>query len=595
MKAQSDGAFSRSSGFASDGRVFSFSFRWLPWASAYFLALAVAVTWPLVLNLGTSIVGRYGDNLYFIWLIGWVRHSLFDLHASPFFTSMLNYPEGWALASTEVSPAQILLALPFTPLGPTLGYNVVALLSFVLSGLFSCIWVYRRSRSLWAGVIAGTIFSISPFRISHFLTGHLNLLGTQWIPLYFMALYELLDTRGRPYRWIWVAAAALGLIAFTSMYYLYMSLVLSAFFLLGVVLLLRNATGRRWVWTRYASAFAAALPLVLLAVLPSLQASSMNLLPVRSAGFDSPYSASPIDYMLPFTGHPFWGDWIGAHFNRDYWIEASLYIGIVAAALAVLGVVAGIRDRDRRGTTLHLLGIVIVAALLSMGPTLHWLSRPVIVELPPWLGWLAAPDSQQLLLPGSLLNRYLPFYSSMRVWMRYGVFASLFVAVLAGSGAAWLTRRAGPRLGPVLGLAVLGLCLFDFLPPKIDLTLVEGRPVDAWLRKQPAIGAVAQLPFDDYADSQDQIFYTLLHQKPYIGALYGSFPTPQYTAVRSVLEDFPSQASIEQLRDLGVRYVVVDDKWYDARDEMDDVHLALTRQGATHAVMLGGQHVYLLP
>jgi len=43
------------------------------------LPFAVVVTWPLVLHLGNSIVGPYGDNPYFIWIIGWVRHALVDL------------------------------------------------------------------------------------------------------------------------------------------------------------------------------------------------------------------------------------------------------------------------------------------------------------------------------------------------------------------------------------------------------------------------------------------------------------------------------------------------------------------------------------
>jgi len=55
------------------------SARNFAWAFGYFLAVAVVVTWPLVLHLGNSIVGQYGDNLYFIWIIGWVRHALVDL------------------------------------------------------------------------------------------------------------------------------------------------------------------------------------------------------------------------------------------------------------------------------------------------------------------------------------------------------------------------------------------------------------------------------------------------------------------------------------------------------------------------------------
>ena len=572
------------------------SARNFAWAFGYFLALALVVTWPLVLHLGNSIVGQYGDNLYFIWIIGWVRNALVDLHVSPLFTTTLNYPQGWALASSEISPAQILLALPFAPLGPSFGYNVAALLSFVLSGIITCVWVARRTGSVWAGVIAGTVFAISPLRISHFLVGHLNLMGSQWLPLYFMALYEVLDPRIQPAWWCLAAAIALGLIGLTSMYFLYMTIVLTACFIPGYALFVSpGALRRKWLWTRLALTFAVALPMVLISILPSVQAAANGLLPVRASGLASPYSASPSDYLLPFTGHPIWGDWIGAHFDRSYWVEASLYLGVIASALAILGVAGASKRREDRGTTLHLLGMASLAFVLSLGPTLHWLSHPVVVDLPGWLRWMTAPDGNELLLPGSVLNRTLPFYSSMRVWMRYGFFVSLFVAVLAGSGGAWLIRRTGPRLGPVLGLVVLGLCLLDFLPPKMSLTRVEGRPVDTWLRQQPAIGAVAQFPFDEAADNQAQIYYTLIHHKPYIGALYGSFPTSQYRAIRPVLEGFPSQASIGQLRHLGVRYVVVDDAWYDARDEMDDVHIALTRQGATRQVVLDGQHVYFLP
>ena len=565
-------------------------------AVGYFLALAVVVTWPLVLHLGDSVVGQYGDNLYFIWIIGWVKHALLDLHVSPLFTYMLNYPQGWALASTEISPAQTLPALLFFPLGPTFGYNVVALLSFVLTGVFACVWVARRTGSIWAGVIAGTVVAVSPLRISHFLVGHLNLIGTQWVVLYFMSLYAALDPRNRSSAWCFLSGISLGLVGFTSMYYLYMSLVLTLVFVVGyAVLVCPGGLRHWWLWARLARTFGLALPLVLIAAFPSLDAAASGVLPLRRGEIITPYSASPTDYLLPFTGHPLWGDWIGAHFDRSYWIEASLYLGVVASLLAVFGSVTGLRSRSDRGTTFHLLLMVVAAFVLSLGSSLHWLSDPVTVHLPAWLHWLSAPDGQGLLLPGSLLDRYLPFYASMRVWMRYGFFVILFVAVLAGSGAAWLIRRSGPRLGSVLGAVFLGLCLLDFLPPTMSLTRVEGRPVDAWLRQQPATGAVAQFPFVEAADSQAQIFYTLVHMKPYIGSNYGSFATSQYNSVRFILEEFPNPESIRCLRDLGVRYVVVDDEWYDARDEMDDVHLALTRHGATRAVVLAGQHVYVLP
>ena len=562
--------------------------------AVYFLGLAIAATWPLFLHMSNEIVGQYGDNLYFIWLIGWTKHALLDLHVSPLFTTMLNYPQGWYLASTELSPAQVLPALPFSAAGPVFGYNLVAIASFVLSGLIPCLWVTHRTQDVWAGVIAGTAFAFVPYRFSHFLVGHLNLMGTQWLVLYFMALSLVLDRRQASVAWCVATAASLALVGLTSMYYLYMAVVLTVFFVLGYVLLVVPGSLRqRWLWRRLAVTFGLALPLVSVVVLPSLVAARAGTLPMRASGFSSPYSASPTDYLLPFTGHPLWGAWVGAHFERDYWIEASLYLGVVASALALVAVVVGVRKRGDRRATLHLLGMALVSFVLSLGLTLNWLSRPVSLHLPPWLTWLKSPDGQ-LLLPGALLYRYLPFYSSMRVWMRYGVFANLFVDVLAGSGAAWLIRRSGPKLRHFVAVFLLGLVILDFLPPRIRLTEVAARPVDRWIGQQQEEGGVAQLPFAEAAHSQAQIYYTLTRGRPYIGALYGSFPTSQYAEVRPVLERFPSAESIALLRDLGVRYVIVDAEWFDSRDELDDVHIALTRQRYRRTVALAGQYVYVL-
>ena len=40
-------------------------------AGLYFLALSLAMTWPLALRMGSAVAGYIGDNVYFIWLIGW--------------------------------------------------------------------------------------------------------------------------------------------------------------------------------------------------------------------------------------------------------------------------------------------------------------------------------------------------------------------------------------------------------------------------------------------------------------------------------------------------------------------------------------------
>jgi hypothetical protein len=44
-------------------------------AFIFFVAMTIIMTWPIVLRMGTSVVGQIGDNIYFIWLIHWFKKN----------------------------------------------------------------------------------------------------------------------------------------------------------------------------------------------------------------------------------------------------------------------------------------------------------------------------------------------------------------------------------------------------------------------------------------------------------------------------------------------------------------------------------------
>ncbi|ACL23399.1 hypothetical protein [Chloroflexus aggregans] len=199
----------------------------------FFLGVTILMTWPLILRIGDSVIGWVGDNFYFVWLIGWIQKSLYALE-NPLTVPILNYPEGWNLAYNEMTPAMVLIAIPVSMVGgPVLGYNFSILASFVLSGLGMYLWVQRVTKNIFAGVIAGMIFAFAPYRLCHML-GHLNLMGTQWFPFFFMGLDKLL--RNPPWSWknVLTTACFLGLIGLTSQYYLMYTMVLSIFLYCGV-------------------------------------------------------------------------------------------------------------------------------------------------------------------------------------------------------------------------------------------------------------------------------------------------------------------------------------------------------------------------
>lgn len=536
----------------------------------FFTVASIIMTWPLILNLSHAVAGELGDNVQYVWLIGWFEEAIFRLNQSPLLAPNLNYPEGWSPAYTDMPVSMVVPVLPFSlAAGPVAAYNVSIFVSFVLSGYVVYFWVMRETGNVFSSLIAGSIFAFSPFRYSHHLAGHLNLLGTHWLALYFMFfIWFLLDrSPGRVYPVL--AAISLGLTGLTSQYFLYMALLLSLIiFTVRVVWLVRWEPIERNLWPRLGWFTAVGIPLVILAMLPFLKIESIGDLPARSIEYVRQYSASPTDFLLPSTTNIFLGRWVGETFDRSYWVEATLYLGVFASVLAGIGVIKTRAFERIRSRALLVLAFTLPALVLALGTDLHWLSQPVWVKVPAFLRGWHPQELAHVPLPGRALFEWLPYYDRMRVWMRYGGVVILGVSVLAGYGSDWISQKIhGWRLKAVM-LFLLGFVLLDFLPRPQSFTKVEPRPVDAWLASQEAPGALVEFPIEKIAD-QAQLYYTLTHRKPFLGGSFNAFPPPQYQRIRPVMEGFPDRSSVDLLGTLGVRYLLVHKSNYSNFNEID--------------------------
>ncbi|NMC53129.1 MAG: hypothetical protein GYA48_05795 [Chloroflexi bacterium] len=565
----------------------------LAWAGLYFSVLTVIMTWPLPTRMLDAMVGQVGDNIYFVWMIGWLEKALFQLQVNPFDVWFLNYPEGWSLAYTEITPANLLIALPFSLLGgPMFGYNMALLLSFVLSGLGMYLWVRRMTDSTPAALLAGTAFAFIPYRFAHFLIGHLNLSGTQWFPFFFMGLFELIEAR----RWNWkaalVAGVSLGLIGLTSVYYLYMCLIVVGVMLLVYLLWIERA---RWkdglFWKHLLLMGAVSLPLVIVAVAPFFALSQQGGLPDRNISIVRPYSASPTDFVLPSTDHFLWGAWVGDNFNRDLWIEGTLYVGAVSGALALL---AWLKRKDSQHAKVMQIMLAggLLAVILAMGIDLHWNGESVLVRLPEFVAGRLGRVEAPIPLPGFVLFYVFPFFAKLRALMRFGIFALVFVCALAGLGGDWLLKRVPTQWKQAAAAALIVLVLFDFYPgPYTEFAQVPPRVVDTWLAAQPDDAPLVQMPFR-LAEDQEQTYYTLFHEKPYVGGFFNAFPPRQYREVIPVLEGFPDEASVALLKEFGVKYVLVQASEY---ADMQPVQRDCEALGLELVNKLDGQWVFILP
>ncbi|MCX7681060.1 MAG: hypothetical protein N2508_03675 [Anaerolineae bacterium] len=550
------------------------------------------MTWPLVLRIDDSVVGWVGDNFYFVWLIGWVQKSLYVLE-NPLEVPILNYPEGWNLAYNEMTPAMVLIAIPASIIGgPVLGYNFSIFVSFVLSGLGMYLWVRRITGNVLAGSIAGMIFAFAPYRLCHLL-GHLNLMGTQWLPYFFMGLGELLRNRSWSWRRVLATACFLGLIGLTSQYYLYMTVVLSAFYVLGYVFISRKyLIPSSDFWIRTVSFVIISLPFALIPIIPYLQLSAQGNLTQRSFEEVRVWSASPLDFILPSPKHFLWGQWIDSRFDRSLWVENTLYVGTVTLILSFLSFVRFASKSYLERDSVRLCSFVtLIAFVLALGTDLRIGGRSVTISVPEFLQRWYPHEQTFVPLPGYFLFKYLPFYANMRVWMRYGIFVIMFMSVLAGIGTAGLIEKPGTRSARwVMFGGIALLILVDFFQGPQMLSEVRGRPVDIWLASQDGEEAVAQFPIG-VATRPEHTFFTLVHGKPFIGGFFAAYSPPQFQRIRAALGAFPDINSVALLRELGVRWVIVDTRQY--QDYMR-VHSAIESMGLRFRTGLDEQYVYEL-
>jgi hypothetical protein len=567
---------------------------WHGWACGYFALITIGLTWPLALRMQNAVVGRIHDNLLFVWLIGWTQNSLFSLHKSPLFTNLVNYPEGWRPATTEITPAMVLTGLPFSLLGgPVLGYNMSLLLSFVSSGFVVCWWVYRMTGRVPAGLIAGTLFTFSSYRVAHYISGQLNLLGTQWLALYLLSLYETLEMSPKSKVWVVVSGVSLGLVALTSQYYLYMTLVLS-----GLVVPIHAVVRgprfilRRAYTLRFLEILALSAPMLILAEYPYFEAVSAAKLPIRGIAEAIRNSAGVADYLLPNTWNDFAGEFVAEHFDRSLWIESSLYLGLGTSVMAVFALVAPGAKFGSRATRLHMAILAAAAFVLSLGPELQCFSGDANPRLPSSLGWILEACDGSVPSPVALLYRHLPFYTSVRVPARYGVYVILLLCVLAGSGIAVLLS-SGPKFRrSALTALLLVVLAFDLEPWRARFSTVEGREVDYWLAAQPGGGAVVELPADG-RDTRLYAYYGLIHGKPIFGG-QNIVPYPLDEQINAALGGIPDQDDLDLLRSVGAKYIVVDTGLYDQIDALDDFEEAMIELGVTRAVALDNYDVYTL-
>jgi len=174
----------------------------------------------------------------------WIKKSI-ELNKNPYYTEYLFYPNGASLILTSIS-YNSLIAQPLLYIFDEnyyLTYNLLVLLSFVLSALGMYLLAFYLTKDKPASFFAAYIFAFSPYMIGH-ASGHLTLISLQWIPLFI--LFFIKFHKIQKIKYIFLCSLFLVLASLTTWYYPILIILFSIVYMAFFMIQKRNTLGKNY-------------------------------------------------------------------------------------------------------------------------------------------------------------------------------------------------------------------------------------------------------------------------------------------------------------------------------------------------------------
>jgi hypothetical protein len=568
-----------------------------------YLAIAIAVTYPLITTLTSALPSDPGDPALNTWILWWNAHAL--PYTAKWWNAPAFYPAPGSLAFSEHLLGLSLISSPIQWAGgsPQLAYNVVFLLTFPLCAIGAYLLLRELTGRDDAAFIGGLLFGFAPYRIAHL--PQIQCLAAFGMPFSLLGLHRYLRDP-RP-RWLALFGAGWFIQAICNGYYM-------LFF--GVVVGL-------WIlwFARDRKTFAAALIGWIVASLPlaPMLWQYRNIHEAfgftRDFGTIRDFGADVASLLDAAPKLRLWGSLRAYHRA-----EGELFPGLTIAALAAAGLFA----RDRRGRrakpveqgtrprtspmrfvrgVLVLMIFVTAALALSAAVVGPWglkifrlqlvsVADPIkpltyalalVIALPltspalrrafskrsvlgfyglaAFLTWLFSLGPAPTLMGKPLMYRgpyallmVLPGFNALRVPARFWMMTTLCLAVVGGL----LFDRLASRFGSKRALAAgaVSLCV-----------LADGWVTDFPLAKRPAPWKVENCaktsnewlmelplgyPFNDVA----AMYRAMSYGRPVVNGYSGYFPS-HYAALRFGLA-LRDQGILTELAAHGAGNIVID-------------------------------------
>lgn len=565
-------------------------------AFAAYSAVALLLTFPLILQLSSSLPKDLGDPLLVTSILWWNAHVL--PLTGQWWSGFGFFPATGMVAFSEHFLGASLIASPLQWLGcsPTTAYNLTLLVSYPLCAGAAHALAWTLTRRHDAAVVCGLAYGFSPYRVAHI--EHLELLLAFGMPAALAALHLYVESRHA--KWLVAFAAALTVQLLSASYY---ALFFTVFLGLWLIWFVRLRDWRDMVWI-VAAAGVAALAVSPVVIGYSRIHQDYNLtrdftqeVLKYSADVSSFVTASPLSAVWGWT----------APLNGG---ERQLFPGLTIVALGVAAVFVRCRpgrdgrDRLARVST-WLWGLSIAFTAIAMGAHI---AGPWQLE---W-GWLrvsvSAPYKPLSLAVVAAIGALALGPTLRAAWQRQSVIAFYLLAavllflcslgprptllgqqILYEPPYAWLMRlpyfgdtvRVPARFAMlgILALSIAGSLAFHRLASltrhKVALVLIVavGILADGWIRALPLpavpqsafhippgerSAAVMELPLGDVWRDTAAMYRVTMHGIPAVNG-YNGYEPSYYQALRRAL-DQRDQTILDELAAFGPVLIATDNR-----------------------------------
>lgn len=483
---------------------------------------------------GDRIAPTLEDPLFNLYVLKWSAHQI-RLGLPDLWNANLFYPTrgSFALSDHLLGPAAVLALFP----NAIAGFNFLFFTAFVATAVTVC-WVMRRAGLSWtAALLAGWMYTFSPFRVAQM--SHLQLLIAQWIPLTLWFWDRLLAERTLKNAGLFLLFYLLHVTG--GCYLAYM-----IHFPMLVLLLNRIAIERREIVSLRSLRLLVPVGLIagaaFVAIFLPYARISKSLGLTRTDAEIEEFGAGPASYVTPARDNLYFGPEAKEFLRGRLGIksktllrpESSLFAGFLPTLLFFVGTVVQWRRRREGPVDPWERGLAL-SGLLCFA-----LTFPVVY--------------------GPLM-RVIPGLSGMRVPARFYAFISLALVHFAGRGVDFLRERMpSPRARAALA-AVLGIVLLVELMPRplrwASLPREEAfPPVYHWIAQEPSVRSLIELPIHDDARECLYIYYSTLHWKPLANGFSGYFPETHWR-LTATIRFLPDQKGLDLLREYWISHMVI--------------------------------------